>query len=61
MRYNDDKKLTDHKVNLTMTSRPIVRPSSGIKPIWQTAAVNNKKRKIVRHHTCRDDSYFSSL
>ena len=47
MRYNDNKKLTDHKVNLTMTSRPIVRPSSGVKPIWQTAAINNAKPKVL--------------
>lgn len=31
------------------------------KTIWQAAVVNNKKRKIVRRHDCRDDSYFSSL
>jgi len=28
------------------------------KTIWETAAVNNAKRKVVRRHVCRDDSVF---
>ena len=29
--------------------------------IWELAAINNAKRKVVRRHVCRDDSVFTSL
>lgn len=45
MKYNDNKPLTDHKVNLTMTSRPIVRQSNGVGYTWHMAARNNAKPK----------------
>lgn len=31
------------------------------KTIWEAAKVNNAKAKIVRHHDCKNPSYFTSL
>lgn len=47
MKYNDNKPLTDHKICLTMSSRPIVRQPSGITPVFKMAARNNAKPKVV--------------